>query len=483
MREHGQGGPPVPGRPAADLVLVQTGEPFAGLEALLYPPPLTGDRDQRGQRHPARTVRPVVGDLTGVVVAAQQQPVPPRLGGFDPDPRPGIHPRGRGTPHRRTTAASGPDRSGRRAGRLEPVRCGWRPAGCWPPPARTPGRGPATWTAAPGRRRTPRHRPPMPAGTPASNAAVICRAANAGLVANSVPAGTPAAAHRAGSSVQDCGRYRSRSINACPRRRGVRQVHRDLGVLGASRGPGVLALHPHRMGALLQVTGLVDHQNGARITEVIDHVGAQIVTHPVGVPHRSGQQMLQRIRRPGAAVLGDRPTVLPVQITRQQPEHQLRGVPPRLVPGEPATDPVQHLTERQPPTIRVYAMRRGHRGVFVVPHKHRMIARWPPSPAPTRPRSQTRRVGDWRGAVDYRSVSSPRPSNRACDSPAHGLPTFFTGRIQPLQSRKGLGGMTVPSRRTKPRCDGESRICVMPQPQARRRLPRLDNQIANRCRA
>ena len=32
--EHGQGGPPVPGRPAADLVFVQSGQPFGGLEVL-----------------------------------------------------------------------------------------------------------------------------------------------------------------------------------------------------------------------------------------------------------------------------------------------------------------------------------------------------------------------------------------------------------------------------------------------------------------
>jgi hypothetical protein len=35
-------------------VLVQSGQAFAGLEAFLDPPALTGDRDQRGQRHPAR---------------------------------------------------------------------------------------------------------------------------------------------------------------------------------------------------------------------------------------------------------------------------------------------------------------------------------------------------------------------------------------------------------------------------------------------
>jgi hypothetical protein len=36
------------------------------------------------------------------------------------------------------------------------------------------------------------------------------------------------------------------------------------------------------------------------------------------------------------------------------------------------------VTEPGPPSVRVYAMRRGHRGVFFVPHKHGMIARWPP---------------------------------------------------------------------------------------------------------
>jgi transposase len=35
-------------------VLVQSGQAFAGLEAFLDPPALTGDRDQRGQPHPAR---------------------------------------------------------------------------------------------------------------------------------------------------------------------------------------------------------------------------------------------------------------------------------------------------------------------------------------------------------------------------------------------------------------------------------------------
>ena len=48
-------------------------------------------------------------------------------------------------------------------------------------------------------------------------------------------------------------------------------------------------------------------------------------------------------------------------------------------------------------------------------------------------------------------VSSSRPSNRACGSPAHGLPTFFTEGIQRFQARKGLGGTTIPSRLIRPR--------------------------------
>ena len=47
--EHGEGDPPVPGGPAADLVLVQAGQALAGLEVLLDGPAQPGDLDQRGQ--------------------------------------------------------------------------------------------------------------------------------------------------------------------------------------------------------------------------------------------------------------------------------------------------------------------------------------------------------------------------------------------------------------------------------------------------
>ena len=118
-------------------------------------------------------------------------------------------------------------------------------------------------------------------------------------------------------------------------------------------------------------------EDGAGVAEVVDDVTAEVVADQVGIPDGAGQQMLQRIRCLRAAVFGDGPAVLPVQIG-EQPEHQLRCVPAWFVPGEPATDPVHHVSEPGPPSVRVYAMRRGHRGVFFVPHKHGMIARWPP---------------------------------------------------------------------------------------------------------
>jgi RNA-directed DNA polymerase len=46
-----------------------------------------------------------------------------------------------------------------------------------------------------------------------------------------------------------------------------------------------------------------------------------------------------------------------------------------------------------------------------------------------------RRVKGWRGGRG--SVSSPSPSNRACGSPAHGSPTFFTAGVRPVPARAG----------------------------------------------
>ena len=71
--------------------------------------------------------------------------------------------------------------------------------------------------------------------------------------------GYPGASRRSGSSIQACGRYSSRSTRRDWWAR-IGQIHCDLGVFDPARGAGVLALRPDGVGALLQVTGLVDDQ-------------------------------------------------------------------------------------------------------------------------------------------------------------------------------------------------------------------------------
>jgi hypothetical protein len=72
---------------------------------------------------------------------------------------------------------------------------------------------------------------------------------------------------------------------------GVGQKHRDLSVLDAPRGAGVLPLHPDRAAALLHIAGLIDDQHRAGIGERVDDIPAQVIADRVGVPARPGQQV------------------------------------------------------------------------------------------------------------------------------------------------------------------------------------------------
>ncbi|WP_431607810.1 ISAs1 family transposase [Streptomyces lunaelactis] len=72
MGQHREGDPAGPGGVAADLVLVQPGQPLLALEGLLHPPSGTCDLDQRGQGCRRGGVTAVVGKFTGGAVAADQ---------------------------------------------------------------------------------------------------------------------------------------------------------------------------------------------------------------------------------------------------------------------------------------------------------------------------------------------------------------------------------------------------------------------------
>ena len=132
----------------------------------------------------------------------------------------------------------------------------------------------------------------------------------------------------------------------------VDQVDRDLGVLDPPSGAGVLALHPNRAGALLEIPGLVHHQDRLGVAQVLDHIVAEVIADPVVVPDRPTQQVLHPIGAGIPSVLGDRPTVLTRQVG-QESEHECPGPPAWLHSAEPARDPVQQLLQPCLPAGRV----------------------------------------------------------------------------------------------------------------------------------
>jgi len=146
---------------------------------------------------------------------------------------------------------------------------------------------------------------------------------------------------------------------------GVDQVDRDLGVLDATRGAGVLALHPHRLDALLEIPSLVDHQHRLGIAQVLDHIGAHVVADRVLIPHGTSEQVLHPVRAGVAGVLSDRPAVLAWQL-RQQPQNERLGPPAWLHSPEPPRDPAQQLLQPYLPSGRIY--------VYAVACDHRLIS-------------------------------------------------------------------------------------------------------------
>src|SRR4051795_1904261 len=117
---------------------------------------------------------------------------------------------------------------------------------------------------------------------------------------------------------------------------GVTQEDADLAILDAARGAAVLPLHADRLRPLLHEPGLVQHQHGAGIAEVLDHVGPQIVPNRVGVPPHPAEEVPHPVRRAVARRLGQPPAVLAPH-RRQQPAQVRQRAPARLRP--PPTPP------------------------------------------------------------------------------------------------------------------------------------------------
>ncbi|QKG23899.1 hypothetical protein ACTIVE_5542 [Actinomadura verrucosospora] len=148
-----------------------------------------------------------------------------------------------------------------------------------------------------------------------------------------------------------------------PERGGVGEVDGDLTVLDASGGAGVLALHAHRVRALLQIASLVHDQHRVLVVQVLDDEAAQVIAYRVCIPPGPGQQVLQTVRVGVPGVLGERPAVLARQV-RQQPEHQRPGPAPGFDLAEPSRDATHQDLERFLPAPRIYPVTRGHRLIF-----------------------------------------------------------------------------------------------------------------------
>jgi hypothetical protein len=163
------------------------------------------------------------------------------------------------------------------------------------------------------------------------------------------------------------GQVQGTVVTCVPMPEGVGEVDGDLGVLAPAGGAGVLALDANRVRALLQLSGLVHHEHGLLVRQMLQHVAAQVVAEQVGVPLCPPEQVLQPPVRGGVPdVLDYGPAVLARQV-REQSKDQVLYLTPGFNPREAARDPLHQALERLLPPGTVYAVTCGHCTIFSLP--------------------------------------------------------------------------------------------------------------------
>jgi hypothetical protein len=110
----------------------------------------------------------------------------------------------------------------------------------------------------------------------------------------------------------------------------VRQEHDRLAVLHLPGDPGMLPGHPHRLGALLEFCGLIQHQDRLRVTHAGQDEPLQGPQRRLPVPGMLGQQRLHPPRRAMPGSLGQLPARLPVAAFGQQRTDIRKRRPPDL---------------------------------------------------------------------------------------------------------------------------------------------------------
>src|ERR1041384_2853584 len=99
-------------------------------------------------------------------------------------------------------------------------------------------------------------------GTAAAMARSTIARARCGLVAKAISCGTGGGARRTRFSGQGLGKKKGPIDKGVPFVRDIGREYADLAVGDLARRAGVLPSHPAGCLALLQKTGLVNHQNG-----------------------------------------------------------------------------------------------------------------------------------------------------------------------------------------------------------------------------
>jgi hypothetical protein len=82
----------------------------------------------------------------------------------------------------------------------------------------------------------------------------------------------------------------------------------------------VLAGHAGRLGPFLQETGFIHHQDGLRVPHGLAHIPSQVIPHALCTPGSPIEQVLEVVRMVLSSLLGQLPTVLPLNGAQQVPD-------------------------------------------------------------------------------------------------------------------------------------------------------------------
>ena len=114
---------------------------------------------------------------------------------------------------------------------------------------------------------------------------------------------------------------------------GIGEKDADLAGLDAPGSAGILALHAYGLIAFLEKAGLIEHQHGLRVTEMLNRIGPQVIAHRISIPVHAREKILHAVWCGVTGRFRQVPAVLALE-RRQQPLEIGARPPARLDAGE-----------------------------------------------------------------------------------------------------------------------------------------------------